>query len=128
MKRTRNGRLIGILLSSMLIGVLAMAAVAPNALGRDKPFESKIRLTDRFPAFHGKVKSESDLCVPNRKVRMFEEKQGADRLIGKTRTDFEGKWTILDEPGSGVFYAKVNQVTTDTLECLPDVSKKVVID
>ena len=131
MNRTGTRRVVGrTLLSAMLIGITALAAVAPSALGRDMPFESKIHLTDRFPAFHGKVKSESDLCVANRKVRMFEQKKGEDRLIGKTRTSSEGKWQVLDDPGSGVFYAKVDQYSNETLDlsCLPDVSKKVVID
>lgn len=118
------------LLSAMLIGILALAAVAPSALGGDMPFESKIRLTDRFPAFHGKVKSDSDQCIANRKVRMFKEKPGADKVLGKTRTDYAGKWQVLKEPGSGVYYAKVNQYSNESLNlsCLPDVSKKVVID
>ncbi len=94
------------------------------------PFESKIRLTERFPAFHGKVKSDSDQCVANRKVRMFKQKPGADKVLGKARTDSAGKWQILREPGSGVYYAKVNEYANEALklDCLPDVSKKVVID
>ena len=117
-------------LAALLMGVLVLAAVAPMALGRDMPFESKIRLTNRFPAFHGKVKSDSDQCIANRKVRMFEEKKGEDEVLGKARTDAEGKWLVPYEPGSGVFYAKVNQyaVESEGLFCLPDTSKKVVID
>lgn len=110
-------------------GVLAIGAVAP-ATAQDQPFESKIRLKNSAPAFHGKVKSESSLCISNRKVRLFKAKKGEDKVLGKGRTDFEGKWQILKEPKSGVYYAKVNQFLQESpqLVCLPDRSKKLVID
>lgn len=61
---------------------------------------------------------------------MFKQKNGEDKVLGKDRTDFEGKWQVLDEPGSGVYYAKVNQFSDEStgLACAADVSKKVVID
>ena len=123
---TRNG------LVALGLGILiALAAIVP-AGAQDMPFESKIRLKDSAPAFHGKVKSDSSLCVPNRKVRLFKVRRGSrpDKLLGKTRTDFEGRWEILRTPKSGVYYAKVNQLAQETpqLLCLPDKSKKVVID
>ena len=110
-------------------GTVALGAVVPAAAG-DMPFDSKIRLKNAFPAFHGKVKSDSDMCVANRKVRMFKEKKGEDKLLGKDRTDVDGYWEVLQEPGSGVYYAKVNQYANEStgLVCLPAKSKKVVID
>jgi hypothetical protein len=91
-----------------LCGAVGTGAVAPAA-ARDMPFDSKIRLKNAFPAFHGKVKSDGDMCVANRKVRMFKEKRGEDKLLGKDRTDADGYWEVLQEPGSGVYYDKVNQ-------------------
>ncbi len=121
-KRTRIALAIG------LAGALALAAAMPAA-AQDMTYESKIRLKNAAPAFHGKVKSESTLCVPNRKVRLFKAKRGEDdKLLGKTRTDSEGRWEILKTPKSGVYYAKVNQYESTTYDCLPDKSKKVVID
>ena len=109
-------------------GAFAIAAVVP-AQAQDMTYESKIRLKNAAPAFHGKVKSESTMCVPNRKVRLFKAKRGADdKLLGKTRTDAEGRWEILKTPKSGVYYAKVNRFESSTYNCLPDKSKKVVID
>ena len=109
-------------------GAVALASVVP-AQAQDMTYDSKIRLKNAAPAFHGKVKSESTMCVPNRKVRLFKAKRGADdKLLGKTRTDSEGRWEILKTPKSGVYYAKVNQFESTTYNCLPDKSKKVVID
>jgi len=112
-----------------LTGVVAIGAVAP-AGAQDMPFESKIRLKNGFPAFHGKVKSDSADCIANRKVRLFKVKPGEDKLLGKDRTDVEGRWEILRTPKSGIYYAKVNQFAQQSpqLVCLPDKSKKVSID
>jgi hypothetical protein len=111
--------------------LMAFGAMVP-ASARDMPFESKIRLKNAFPAFHGKVKSDSPSCIANRKVRLFKEKRGKgdDKLLGKDRTDSSGYWEILKTPKSGVYYAKVNQFSDEStgLSCLPDTSKKVAID
>jgi hypothetical protein len=110
-------------------GLAALAAAIPAA-AQTVEYESKIRLKNAAPAFHGKVKSDSSMCVSNRKVRLFKAKRGEDdKLLGKTRTDAEGRWEILKTPKSGVYYAKVNQLVVEgSYSCLPDKSKKVVID
>jgi len=116
-------------LALALTAAIAIGALTP-ATAQDMPFESKIRLKDSFPAFHGKVKSDSSQCIFDRKIRLFKVKSGEDKVLGKTRTDAEGRWEILMEPKSGVYYAKVNQFDDEAtmLVCLPDKSKKVSID
>jgi len=116
--------------ATALAAVAGLAAVAPAAVAQDMPFDSKIRLTERFPFAHGKVKSDSPDCIANRKVRLFKEKSGEDKVLGKARTDMDGKWTIEKTPKSGVYYAKVNQYANEStgLVCLPAKSKKVAID
>ncbi len=116
--------------ATALCTIAAVGAGAATAPARDMPFDSKIRLTDRFPFAHGKVKSDSDDCIANRKIRLFEEKKGEDLVLGKTRTGSDGKWTLEMDTYSGVFYAKVNQYANEStgLVCLPAKSKKVVID
>ena len=109
---------------------LTLGAVAPA--GADMPFVSKIRLKNGFPAFHGLVKSDGEGCIADREVRLFKERRnGEDKVLGKTRTMADGKWEILVDPlKSGVYYAKVNQAGTEETgtTCLPDTSKKVVVD
>ncbi len=119
--------------AGLAAGVATLAAFAAGtaiAPAQDMPFDSKIRLTERFPFAHGKVKSDSPDCVYNRKIRLFKQKQGGDKVLGKTRTDMDGKWTIEKTPKSGVYYAKVNQYANEStgLVCLPAKSKKVAID
>lgn len=115
--------------ATALGGIMLVSAAAP-ANAQDMPFASKIRLENGFPAFHGKVKSDSPDCIANRKVRLFKEKSGPDKLLGKDRTDSAGEWEILKTPRPGVYYAKVNEFGQETpqLVCLADKSNKVAID
>ncbi len=115
---------------AVVTAVAAFAAGAVSAPAADQPFASKIRLTERFPFAHGKVKSDSPDCIANRKIRLFKVKKGDDKVLGKTRTGSDGKWEILREPKSGVYYAKVNQYANEStgLSCLPAKSKEVAID
>jgi hypothetical protein len=124
-----NLRRVG--LAAALSSAVAFAAVPAIAQerGTDPAYESKIRLKNAAPAYHGKVKSESDMCIANRKVRLFKERRsGEDKVLGKTRTDSGGYWEVLKDPKSGVYYAKVNRFEGDGFACLPAKSKKVVID
>ena len=118
------------MLAGVLVAVVAFCSIAPTAFAQDMPFDSKIRLKNSFPAFHGKVKSTGSSCIANRKVRLFREKKGEDKVLGKTRTGTDGKWQILVEPKSGAFYAKVNQFADEAtgLVCNAAKSKIVVID
>ena len=119
---------------TVVTGVATIAAVAVGAAtapAQDMPFDSKIRLTERAPFAHGKVKSDSSMCIANRKIRLFEDvRKGEDIVLGKTRTGSDGKWTINVDPYSGAFYAKVNQYANEStgLVCNPAKSKIVAID
>jgi hypothetical protein len=118
-------------LAVALSGAVAAAAVPAIAQerGTDPVYESKIRLKNAAPAYHGKVKSESEMCIANRKVRLFKEsRNGEDKVLGKDRTDSEGYWEVLKDPKSGVYYAKVNRYEGSGYACLQAKSKKVVID
>lgn len=116
-------------LGAALVGTVAVSVVAP-ALA-DTKYESKVTLANSFPAFHGKVKSDGGgICIENRKVRLFSEAPGDDEVLGKTTTNAKGKWKILQDPTSGVFYAKVSKGGSASLKirCKSDASKAVVID
>src|SRR5438876_760789 len=88
-----------------LAAILAVPALATHTV----KFDSSIQIGAGPPAFHGKVKSENHGCVQDRKVRVFKAKRGADRLLGRGRTNRRGHWRIVLDPppGSGAYYAKV---------------------
>jgi hypothetical protein len=91
-----------------LAGVLAAAAAVPAAATNTVRYDSSIRIGDGPPAFHGKVNSEKHACVVHRKVRVYKERTGPDRLLGRGKTNHRGHWKIIVDPiGSGAYYARV---------------------
>jgi hypothetical protein len=119
--------------ASLALGsAVAVAAIVP-ASAQDMPVETTLKLRNSAPAFHGKVKADSDVCVAGRKVRLFKVRKGEDKLLGKDRANGKGRWVIPKEPKSGVFYAKVKEVQAGGEEspvvlCLKAKSNKVAID
>lgn len=111
-------------------GLAAAAIVAPAGAAGGKSYPTKVRISDKYPAFHGKVKSKVDVCVSYRKIRLFKVKKGDDKVIGKTRTDMRGKWLIRKVEKPGVYYAKANKGGSAAMNitCKSAVSKTVVID
>ena len=115
--------------SAFAASALAAAALAgPAAAG--KSYESTIKISNKFPAFHGKVRSKADVCVSDRKVRLFKVRKGDDKVLGKTRTNMKGKWKIRKTEKPGVYYAKVNKGGSAAIgvTCKAAKSDTVVID
>ena len=114
-------------------GVAAATAIAPAAAQDVPEVVTKLKLRNSAPAFHGKVKADTDVCTTGRKVRLFKVKPGEDKLLGKDRADMKGRWEILKTPKSGVYYAKAKQVAaggedSQPVTCLKAKSNKVAID
>jgi hypothetical protein len=81
---------------------------APRA--HKEEFESTITIK-RTPSFvyHGKVLSDSDDCVKNRRVTLIAKESGSDAefVVGHDRTDEKGRWSY-QVIGNG-YYATVKQ-------------------
>ena len=109
--------------------LLAVPALATNTVKID----SKVTISSQPPAFHGHVKSIKHACEIQRKVKLFKERTGADKLLGTDKTNHLGRWKILLTPlKSGAYYAKVvrrEEGTAGTIfVCRGDRSKTVVVD
>jgi hypothetical protein len=115
-------------------GVLAVAAVAVPAFATNVvKFDSKVTISSKPPAFHGHVKSDKSACEKQRKVKLFKQRQGSDKLLGKDKSNNRGKWEVEVDPlKSGAYYAKVvrrKEGTAGTIfVCRGDTSKTVVVD
>jgi hypothetical protein len=110
-----------------LASFAAMSAVATARL----TFDSTIKVYDSPPPFHGRVNSEDgSFCVENRKVKLFKRRDGDDRLLGRDHTNTEGRWKIHFPPPSGVYYARVKELSSASLDvtCRRDKSNLIVID
>jgi hypothetical protein len=117
-------------LLALLICLASFAALASVATARLN-YNSTIKLYNSAPAFHGRVNSEGgEFCVTNRRVKMMKQRNGPDRLLGKDRTNSEGRWKVHFPPPSGVYYAKVKRLSSASLgvNCQRDKSNVITID
>jgi hypothetical protein len=96
-----------------LFAVLAVAAVAtllPAALASGaNSAPTKIVVSLKFPAFHGKLTSPRGGCLGSRTVKMYREKSGKKVQLGKDTSEDNGKWAIPvgKNLSSGAYYATV---------------------
>jgi hypothetical protein len=72
-------------------------------------FKTKVVVSLKFPAFHGKLVSKRVACLGNRAVKMYRERDGKKVLLGRDRSNAKGKWAIPVGKNlkSGSYYATV---------------------
>jgi hypothetical protein len=94
-------------LSVLLVVVLA-AAFLPTVSIASASYSTKVIVSLKTPAFHGKVKSAKSSCAANRKVKLFRKKAGPDKLLGTDTSNANAKWSIPlgKRLTSGSYYAK----------------------
>jgi len=96
-----------------LLAILAIAAVAallPFAASAAASYKTKIVVSIKFPAFHGKIESPRHGCLGSRKVKLYSQKSGPDKLLGTGKSEDNGKWSILigkKKVAPGTYYATV---------------------
>jgi hypothetical protein len=74
-------------------------------------FKTKVVVSLKFPAFHGKLVSKRGSCLGNRQVKMFRERSGKKVLLGSDKSNAKGKWAIPVGKNlkSGSYYATVSK-------------------
>jgi hypothetical protein len=94
--------------SAALVVLVAAAALPAVALsGGGSP--TKIVVSLKFPAFHGKLSSPRRGCLGSREVRMYRQANGRKKLLGRDSSEDNGKWAIPVGTNlrSGSYYATV---------------------
>ncbi len=98
-----NRRLL--IIASILIAVVALPALVQGA-GRNS---TRIVVSPKFPAFHGKLTSPRQGCLGSRTVKLYREASGKKKQLGKDTSEDNGKWAIPVGKNltSGAYYATV---------------------
>ena len=96
-------------LSVVVCAGLAVAGIASAVASASSvvKYDSEVTISSHAPAFHGRVKSEKNACERHRKVKLYKQRHGPDKLLGKDKTNRHGKWEVKDRLRPGFFYAKV---------------------
>jgi hypothetical protein len=124
----RSSRRLCLLTCSLL--VLAGLLSIPAAAGMT--YSSRLYMSEKFPAFHGRIHSASNFCEADRRVKLFKVRPGKDKLLGVDRSDDNGHWKVAlgNQLVSGVYYSKAPLYGSASLgiTCLPDTSQMAVVD
>ncbi len=59
----------------------------------------------------GRVSSPANECEPGRRVTLFKEREGRDKVVDRTVSKRRGRWLIIAKQEPGRFYAKVLRST-----------------
>jgi hypothetical protein len=91
--------------------VMAVAALAPALASGAGKNSTKIVVSLKFPAFHGKLTSPRQACLGSRTVKMYRESNGKKKLLGRDTSEDNGKWAIPVGKNltSGAYYATVGK-------------------
>jgi hypothetical protein len=115
--------------------VLAFAAAAAAIITPATTYKTTVGMSEKFPAFHGKLHSSNYYCVADRKVKLYREaRSGPDKLLGKDVSEDDGTWSIPigDRLIGGSYYATVAAMakssTEATLTCKAGKSQVAVVD
>jgi hypothetical protein len=124
-------RRIAVPAAALLVALLVVAV--PALATRTVKINSRVTISSNAPAFHGQVKSNNFACERQRKVKLFKQRSGPDKLLGKDKSNNHGKWKIVVDPlKSGAYYAKLKRREEGTagtiFVCRGDRSKTVVVD
>lgn len=120
-----------------LIGLLGVVcALAPAASADAKPatgtFAAKVSISERYPAFHGRLHSKSAFCAAERPVKVYRARPGKDQLLGHKRSKENGTWKVPigEKLTSGAYYAEAPSYGSAALGivCKPARSKTVTVD
>lgn len=91
--------------SILLVAALAIAFL-PAVSVAGVSYSTKVVVSLKTPAFHGKLRSSESSCATNRTVKLFRKKSGPDKQLGTDKSDAKAKWSIPIRLKPGSYYAK----------------------
>lgn len=77
---------------SLAAVLVALALAASASAGRS--YSTGISMSNEFPAFHGRLSSPYAYCEQNRKLRLYRQQKGPDKLLDTTLSESDGYWEI----------------------------------
>lgn len=91
-----------------VLAAVAVAVLAPAFASGAGKNSTKIVVSLKFPAFHGKLSSPRGACLGSRSVKMYRVHAGKKNLLGKDRSEDTGKWMVkAGKLTSGEYFATV---------------------
>jgi hypothetical protein len=91
---------------ALVLAAVLMPVISASGAGSAS---TKIVVSLKFPAFHGKLTSPRKACLGSRTVKLYREKSGKKKQLGKDTSEDNGKWAVPvgNNLTSGAYYATV---------------------
>ena len=116
--------------ASLLVSASLLVMVAAP-VGAGQTFNTKVSISEKYPAFHGQVKSGSDACRIDREVSVYRIRYNQpDKLLGTTRTGPKGNWRFRVSLITSAYYAYAERKASASIgfSCRPARSRIVAAD
>lgn len=91
---------------SALFAVVLAAVFLAAVPAAGASYSTKVIISLKTPAFHGKLQSSRGACATNRTVKLYRKKSGPDKLLGTDQSNAKAKWSVPIRLTSGSYYAK----------------------
>jgi hypothetical protein len=94
--------------STVALAFAAILVLAGSATA-GMSYKTTISMSEKFPAFHGTLHSPYAYCTQNRKVKVYRESNGPDKLLASGVSESDGSWEapIGSKLTSGAYYSSV---------------------
>jgi hypothetical protein len=100
-----SARRFAVLVALVAVAVAALVPALATGAGKNS---TKIVVSIKVPAFHGKLTSPRQGCLGSRTLKMYRERGGKKKLLGSDTSEDNGKWAIpVKTLTSGAYYATV---------------------
>ncbi len=105
-------------LAAPVAAIVCAGLAGPAVAGKSASSKVTLKLAGG-PPFHGRVTSEEQACIPNRKVLLIEVAPARGPIdYADNRTNGRGKWVFSSElQGATVVQAKVTQSKASGVTC-----------
>ena len=98
---------LAIVLTTCLTCAVVFAGLAAVAHQYSAPTTTSFRYDEDDGAFKGRVDSPRDPCIAQRKVKLVRHTDSEREVVGKTRSNSRGRWSIDQPNAAGTYNAVV---------------------
>ena len=128
--RTRLGTAAAIVACAAVLVLSTAGVQGADGAERGKA-PTRVSISSKFPAFHGRVDSNRARCKRGREVQVLRKRSGGrgPKRLGRDRSMGSGRWTVkVRNVKSGAYYAKAKPKMASGSLCKADRSRVVVVD
>jgi hypothetical protein len=90
----------------LALAALVASLCAGPAAAAARTYPTRILVSEKFPALHGVLRSHSAFCFARRRLIVYRDRRGEDKLVGRGWSHRNGAWKVSlgKKLGRGHYY------------------------